>query len=149
MANRVKKGIDMPICYPGLVQTGLHQIDFTTLCWFETDRLRMGGVVRHTQHTLGTPFLVFPGCVGYCAWGPHSSPRKPTYQHIFGSGDTGVSPLTPKATPLYYLYESVDIWRWSRPGEKENYPYTRDKIRDSVECCPYAGPYGRARGLRL
>ena len=66
MANRVKEGIDMPICYPKLVQTGLHQTNFPTLCWFETDRLRMGGVVRHTQHTLGTP--------------------------------------------LYYPYESVDIW---------------------------------------
>ena len=84
MANRVKKGIDMPICYPRLVQTGLHQTDFPTLCWFETDRLRMGGIVRHTQHMLGTPLLVFPGCVGYCAWGARSSPRKPTYQHILG-----------------------------------------------------------------
>ena len=77
MAHRVKKGIDMPICYPRLVQTGLHQTDFPTLGWFETDRLRMGGVVRHTQHTVGTPLLVFPGCVGYCAWGARSTPRKP------------------------------------------------------------------------
>ena len=79
----------MPICYPRLVQTGLHQTDFPILCWFETDRLRMGGVVRHTQHTLGTPLLVFPACVEYGAWGVRSSPRKPTYQHIFGSGETG------------------------------------------------------------
>ena len=93
----------------------------------------MGGVVRHTQHTLGTPLLVFPGCVGYCAWGARSSPRKPTYQHIFGSGETGVSVLTLIATLLYYLYESVDTWRRSRPGEKENDPYTHDKIRDAVE----------------
>ena len=119
MADRVKKGIDMPICYPRLVQTGLHQTDFPTLCCFETDRLRMGGVVRHTQHTLGTPLSVFPGCVGYCAWGARSTPRKPTYQHIFGSGETGVSALTPIETPLYYLYESVDIWRWSRTRGKE------------------------------
>ena len=79
----------MPICYPRLVQTGLHQTDFPILCWFETDRLRMGGVVRNTQHTLGTPLSVFPDCVGYCAWGARSTPRKPTYQHIFGSGETG------------------------------------------------------------
>ena len=57
--------------------------------------------------------------------------------------------MTPIATPLYYLYESVDIWCWSRPGEKENYQYTHDKIRDPVERCPCAGPYGGARGLRL
>ena len=99
----------MPICYPRLVQTGLHQTDFPTLCWFETDRLRMGGVVRHTQHTLGTPLLVFPGCVGYCAWGARSSLPKPTYQHIFGSSETGRNGClsidthsAPIATPLYY-----------------------------------------------
>ena len=38
---------------------------------------------------------------------------------IFGSGETGVSALTPIATPLYYLYESVDIWCRSRPGGKK------------------------------
>ena len=32
MAHRVKEGIDMPICYPRLVQTGLHQTDFPILC---------------------------------------------------------------------------------------------------------------------
>ena len=120
MANRVKEGIDVPIGYPRLVQTGLHQPDFPILCWFETDKLRMGGVVRHTQHTLGTPLLVFPGCVGYCAWGARSSPRKPTCQHIFGSGEKGVSALTPIAIPLYHTYESVDMWCQSRLGEKEN-----------------------------
>ena len=60
--------------------------------------------MRHTQHTLGTPLSVFPGCVGYCAWGARSTLRKPTYQHIFGSGETGVSAfsaLTPLVTPLY------------------------------------------------
>ena len=48
----LRRASTCPICYPRLVQTGLHQTDFPTLCWFETDRLRMGGVVRHTQHTL-------------------------------------------------------------------------------------------------
>ena len=51
----------MPICYPRLVQTGLHQTDFPTLCWFETDRLRMGGVVRHTQHTFRNTAFGIPG----------------------------------------------------------------------------------------
>ena len=40
--------------------------------------------------------------------------------------------MTPIATPLYYLYDSVDIWRRSRPGGKENDPYTHDKIRDPL-----------------
>ena len=36
----------------------------------------------------------------------------------------------------------MDIWCRSRPGEKENYPYTHDKIRDPGERYPCAGPYG-------
>ena len=98
---------------------------------------------------LGTPLLVFPGCVGYDAWGARSSPRKPTYQHILGSGETGVSALTPITTPLCCLCESVDICCRSRPGGKEDDPYMHDKIRDPGERCPCAGPYGSARGLRL
>ena len=37
VADRVKKGIDVMICHPRLVQTGLDLIDFPTLCWYETD----------------------------------------------------------------------------------------------------------------
>ena len=37
MADRVKEGIDVMICHPRLVQTGLDLIDFPTLCWFETE----------------------------------------------------------------------------------------------------------------
>ena len=37
VADRVKQGIDVMICHPRLVQTGLDLIDFQTLCWFETD----------------------------------------------------------------------------------------------------------------
>ena len=37
MAERVEQGIDVLICHPRLVQTGLDLIDFPTLCWFETD----------------------------------------------------------------------------------------------------------------
>ena len=33
----MKEGIDVMICHPRLVQTGLDLIDFPTLCWFETD----------------------------------------------------------------------------------------------------------------
>ncbi|MXZ90482.1 MAG: SWF/SNF helicase family protein [Chloroflexi bacterium] len=37
VADRVKAGVDVVICHPRLVQTGLDLIDFPTLCWFETD----------------------------------------------------------------------------------------------------------------
>ena len=37
VADRVEQGIDVLICHPRLVQTGLDLIDFPTICWYETD----------------------------------------------------------------------------------------------------------------
>ena len=37
VADRVQQGIDVMICHPRLVQTGLDLIDFPTICWYETD----------------------------------------------------------------------------------------------------------------
>ena len=37
VADKVKQGIDVMVCHPRLVQTGLDLIDFPTLIWFETD----------------------------------------------------------------------------------------------------------------
>ena len=37
VADKVKQGIDVLICHPRLVQTGLDLIDFQTVCWYETD----------------------------------------------------------------------------------------------------------------
>ena len=37
VADRVEKGLDVMICHPRLVQTGLDLIEFPTLCWYETD----------------------------------------------------------------------------------------------------------------
>ena len=37
VADRVSKGLDVLICHPRLVQTGLDLIDFPTICWYETD----------------------------------------------------------------------------------------------------------------
>ena len=37
VADKVKQGIDVLICHPRLVQTGLDLIDFPTICWAETD----------------------------------------------------------------------------------------------------------------
>ena len=35
--ERVKEGVDVLVCHPRLVQTGLDLVDFPTICWFETD----------------------------------------------------------------------------------------------------------------
>ena len=37
MADKVKQGIDVLICHPRLVQTGLDLIDFPTIVWDETE----------------------------------------------------------------------------------------------------------------
>ena len=37
VADKVKEGIDVMICHPRLVQTGLDLIDFPTIAWYETD----------------------------------------------------------------------------------------------------------------
>ena len=37
VADKVKQGIDVLICHPRLVQTGLDLIDFPTIVWDETD----------------------------------------------------------------------------------------------------------------
>ena len=37
VAEKVNQGIDVMICHPRLVQTGLDLIDFQTVCWYETD----------------------------------------------------------------------------------------------------------------
>ena len=37
VSDKVKEGIDVLICHPRLVQTGLDLIDFQTLAWYETD----------------------------------------------------------------------------------------------------------------
>ena len=37
VAEQVDRGIDVLICHPRLVQTGLDLIDLPTICWYETD----------------------------------------------------------------------------------------------------------------
>ena len=37
VAEKVKEGVDVIVCHPRLVQTGLDLIDFPTIVWFETD----------------------------------------------------------------------------------------------------------------
>ncbi len=37
VAKRVEEGVDVLVCHPRLVQTGLDLIEFPTICWYETD----------------------------------------------------------------------------------------------------------------
>ena len=37
VAQRVEEGVDVVVCHPRLVQTGLDLVDFPTICWYETD----------------------------------------------------------------------------------------------------------------
>ena len=37
MARRVEEGVDVLVCHPRLVQTGLDLVEFPTICWYETD----------------------------------------------------------------------------------------------------------------
>ena len=37
VAEKVKQGVDVIICHPRLVQTGLDLVDFPTIVWYETD----------------------------------------------------------------------------------------------------------------
>ena len=60
VADRVKQGIDVMICHPRLVQTGLDLIDFPTICWADTEF----SVFQSTQK--GT---VLMGSRFGCNWG--------------------------------------------------------------------------------
>ena len=37
VAQRVEEGVDVLVCHPRLVQTGLDLVEFATICWYETD----------------------------------------------------------------------------------------------------------------
>ena len=37
VTQRVEEGVDVVVCHPRLVQTGLDLVDFPTICWYETD----------------------------------------------------------------------------------------------------------------
>ena len=48
--ERVKQGVDVLVCHPRLVQTGLDLVDFPTICWFETEN----SVFQSTQKKYGS-----------------------------------------------------------------------------------------------
>ena len=66
VADKVKQGLDVMICHPRLVQTGLDLIDFPTICWYETENF----VLQSTLH----PRSGRPGSTRRCCsrrWWPH------------------------------------------------------------------------------
>ena len=58
--ERVKQGVDVLVCHPRLVQTGLDLVDFPTFCWFETEFF----VFQSTQKS-----AVLMGSRFGCNWG--------------------------------------------------------------------------------
>ena len=112
--NKVKQGIDVLICYPRLVQTGLDLIDFPTFCSFETEfsvfqstqdsTVRMGSGLgqRYEQlSTLASPSQYDRGREG----GPHGLTRHdlPQTMHMMqqvGLNGTDMTDLYPSDAPL-------------------------------------------------
>ncbi len=60
VAQKVEEGIDVLICHPRLVQTGLDLVDFPTICWMETEF----SVFQSTQKS-----TVLMGSRFGCIWG--------------------------------------------------------------------------------
>ena len=73
VADRVKQGIDVLICHPRLVQTGLDLIDFPTICWYETEF----SVFQSTQEStilMGSRFGYNRGRIGATGCGGYRPP---------------------------------------------------------------------------
>ena len=51
VAKRVEESVDVLVCHPRLVQTGLDLVEFPTICWYETE-------VSVFQSTPNAPLLV-------------------------------------------------------------------------------------------
>ena len=73
VADMVKQGIDVMICHPRLVQTGLDLIDFPTLIWYETEF----SVFQSTQKStvlMGSRFGYNRGRIGATGCGGYRPP---------------------------------------------------------------------------
>ena len=64
VADKVKQGIDVMICHPRLVQTGLDLIDFPTLIWYETE-FSVFQSTRKSTVLMGGRFGCDRGQIGY------------------------------------------------------------------------------------
>ena len=74
VAEQVEKGLDVLICHPRLVQTGLDLIDFPTICWFETD---YSVYVMRQASSAARGASARRGRCGSCSW-PTGTACRPT-----------------------------------------------------------------------
>ena len=63
--SRLRRGLDVLICHPRLVQTGPDLIDFPTLVWFETD---YSVYVSSARRPAGRGASARRGRCGSCSW---------------------------------------------------------------------------------
>ena len=82
VADRVKKGLDVLICHPRLVQTGLDLIDFPTICWYETEFF----VFQSTQQS-----TVLVGSRLGCNWGSIGAASCGSYEPPILGGPKNIS----------------------------------------------------------
>ena len=80
VADRVKQGIDVLICHPRLVQTGLDLIDFPTICWYETDYFGL-------RHAAGVPSVVAHRADPTRQGGVHVLPEHPPGRRAQAGGE--------------------------------------------------------------
>ena len=90
VAQRVEEGVDVLLCHPRLVQTGLDLVEFPTICWYETEvsvfqstpkaTLLVGGSSASARRKVGAshPIWVAPppllGFLGGVTMGPEAAP---------------------------------------------------------------------------
>ena len=90
VAQRVEEGVDVLVCHPRLVQTGLDLVEFPTIVWFETE-------VSGFQSTPNAALLVgrapawrveraFPQGPSSASSSPTSSKKAGTKLHAAGRG---------------------------------------------------------------
>ena len=73
VAQRVEGGVDVLVCHPRLVQTGLDLVEFPTICWYETEF----SVFQSTQKStilMGSRFGYNRGRIGATGCGGYRPP---------------------------------------------------------------------------
>ena len=104
VADRVKQGIDVMICHPRLVQTGLDLIDFQTLCWYETEfsvfqSTQKGTVYMGSRFGCGWGRIGVKGLRGVSISALVSGRRSTMYQHAATPSCFGITTSMAMATP--------------------------------------------------
>ncbi len=102
VADRVKQGIDVLICHPRLVQTGLDLIDFPTIIWGEVEF----SVFQSTQENT----VLLGGRTGY-----RCGPMRATgLQARWATGQPQLAPLPVEGEVVAWLFRSRTGATWRR-----------------------------------